>query len=486
MPGKILGLDINEDFIAAVQVTGSLKGYQVTACAHAPINDEGGLESAFGEVFSQADLKSDVCHSAVSAGHASYRNLQLPFKDQKKIRQTLPFEIEAMVPFAIQDMVVDYVLVDRTEQSRLLAALVKKGLVQEHLQRLQSQGVDPDILDIRGVPLVLWLMRQEDTPENGLFLQIEKTNITMALFINKRIALMRTFSLNGGWLAPGASEDQFESLCIRIRNTIHGYGVQSQQTLSLEKIYVSCTEPFPSTAWDFLKGFFELPVEPLDLKKSEKIHMEPATAENWRAGVMDNALALALRDAKPAQGFNFRRDEFEKRRQYFGSLKEIRTAAVFLIILLCFLVGNMGADYYFLKKRNNSLDRQMTAVFTETLPHIRRIVDPYKQMKAELANLKNASFSGPEINLNESVLDILKEISERIPYALDVLVTRMVVDSENVRISGTTGTYDTVNKIKSNMEASEHFRSATIASAKQDKSGDKVIFEITLERTVTP
>ncbi len=38
MPGKILGLDINEDSVTAVQVKSGLKGYQVTACGRVMID----------------------------------------------------------------------------------------------------------------------------------------------------------------------------------------------------------------------------------------------------------------------------------------------------------------------------------------------------------------------------------------------------------------------------------------------------------------
>ena len=44
MPGKILGLDINEDAITAVQVLSGLKGYVITACAQAGVDKDGGVE----------------------------------------------------------------------------------------------------------------------------------------------------------------------------------------------------------------------------------------------------------------------------------------------------------------------------------------------------------------------------------------------------------------------------------------------------------
>ena len=42
MPSKILGLDISEDAIAAVQIQSGLKGYQVMACSHIMVDREDG------------------------------------------------------------------------------------------------------------------------------------------------------------------------------------------------------------------------------------------------------------------------------------------------------------------------------------------------------------------------------------------------------------------------------------------------------------
>jgi hypothetical protein len=58
----------------------------------------------------------------------------------------------------------------------------------------------------------------------------------------------------------------------------------------------------------------------------------------------------------------------------------------------------------------------------------------------------------------------------------------MVIDSETVRISGSTDTFNTVDKIKNDLESSALYTAATISSAKLDRTGEKVEFEIKLER----
>ena len=84
-----------------------------------------------------------------------------------------------------------------------------------------------------------------------------------------------------------------------------------------------------------------------------------------------------------------------------------------------------------------------------------------------------------------SILELLKELSQKIPQSVDVRITRMVVDSERVRLSGGTDTFNTVDKIKNELESSPHFSTAKITSAKLNRTGEKVDFEITLERIIS-
>jgi tRNA threonylcarbamoyladenosine modification (KEOPS) complex Pcc1 subunit len=58
----------------------------------------------------------------------------------------------------------------------------------------------------------------------------------------------------------------------------------------------------------------------------------------------------------------------------------------------------------------------------------------------------------------------------------------MVVDPEAVKIKGETDTFNTVDIIKKALEPSEYFSSVTISSANLDRSGERVQFEIKLQR----
>ncbi|MBE9592945.1 MAG: hypothetical protein IMF19_05645, partial [Proteobacteria bacterium] len=75
MAGKILGIDIQTDSIAAVQVEGGLRGYHVTGCASVMVGDVDGLDEAFKTLSEQVDFKADTYISTIPGEQVSYRNL---------------------------------------------------------------------------------------------------------------------------------------------------------------------------------------------------------------------------------------------------------------------------------------------------------------------------------------------------------------------------------------------------------------------------
>ena len=498
MPGKILGLDISEDSITAVQVKSELKGYQITACARIMIEEEGGLDDALKGLFNQMDLKSDTYLSSIPVEHVSYRNLQMPFKEPKKIRQTIAFELESMLPFPIEDLVVDFTIIDQSDQSEILAASVSRRYISEYLTHLQTHGIDPEILDIRSVPVVLWLLRQAGIPDNGLLLDIGLKKNTMVLYLNRRIVLIRTFALDDCAIVRSVSNatdsdpvdspmaEQIEycikSFCTMVQNTLHAFAWQTKREVQPERIFFTGNGALYPETGDLLKRFLDIPVEQINLSRDKRVRMDENIAQVWNPALMDGALAFALRDDRQGQGFNFRKDEFEVKKHYLGIKKEIRKVAVFFILILSFLAADLYVDYYFLKKRYKTMDQKITEVFRQTFPDVKRIVDPLQQMRVKIKEIKGSTISLTGINADQKVLDLLKDISHRVTKSLDVHVTRMVVDPDTVRISGRTDTFNTVDNIKSRLEPSAYFSAVTISSANLDRSGKQVQFEIKLQR----
>jgi len=215
---------------------------------------------------------------------------------------------------------------------------------------------------------------------------------------------------------------------------------------------------------------------------AENIQLSPQVASLYNPVLMDNALALAVRESKKAKGFNFRREEFQVKTQLVKIKKELIHAAVYFSIIFVLLAVYWIVDYQDFNKRNAELDSQIKGVFTQTFPEVTNIVDPMHQMNTKINELKSASGAGPGINIDDRVLKILNDISARVQKDLEVRVNRMVVDQDGIQIRGTTDNFNTVDSIKKSLESSEMYRDVIIASANLDQSGKGVRFEIKMDR----
>ena len=500
MPRTIIGLDISEDTVAAVQVKSLMQGYQIIGCSAVPITEAGGISVALRAVCEEIDSKGSVCNSVVEDGHVSFRNLSMPFTDLRKIRQTLGFELETLMASPVEGQLIDFIDVERTgSQTSLIAASVNRAYIGAHLSNFDSFEAEPEVFDIRNVSLVNQMLMQQNSPANGMLLCLGSRTCAMLLFLDKKIVLIRHLPFNGKDLANVASlaakrekadlsdTSQYGvglvALCRSINLTLRGFQVETATNLQPEKIFIAGPGTLVPATAEIIGKELKLPASNLNLReKTDNIQLSQHLIRLYNPALMDNGLALALREGKKAKGFNFRREEFQVKTQFVKIRKELIHGAIYLGIIFVLLAVNFGVDYRDMKKRNASLDGQIKGIFSQTFPEVTRVVDPIHQMKTEISALKNASGVAPGINMDSTSLEILNDISSRIPGDLNIQVDRMVVDQEGVQIRGTTDTFNTVDSIKKGLESSEMYHDVIIASANLDQSGKGVRFEIKMQR----
>jgi hypothetical protein len=152
-------------------------------------------------------------------------------------------------------------------------------------------------------------------------------------------------------------------------------------------------------------------------------------------------------------------------------------AAAVLILLLV----NVLADSFIVQRRLDQLDDQITAIYKSTFPGVKKIIDPYQEMKAKLRVAKKKSVFHQETGPHVRSIDILNNISKRIPGEIVVDITRLVIGPQNVLISGNTAGFDSVDDIKGRLEQIDFFKKVTISSANMDRSGKEVRFMLKAE-----
>jgi type II secretory pathway component PulL len=199
---------------------------------------------------------------------------------------------------------------------------------------------------------------------------------------------------------------------------------------------------------------------------------------------MDRALSVALRGSGKYNGFNFRKGVFKKRKTVAEyrtwGLKFVVPAAVLFLISFIY----WGYSYSKLRSLQDDLNAQITQVFKETLPEVTRIVNPVQQLavvnKEILNTYKPGGLSGAEL----TTVELLAELSTRIPPNYAVKVVRLVADMDVIRLKAVTGDFNTVDNVQKELEKSPYFKEVSISSANQSPKGDEVSFELKIQRTL--
>lgn len=479
MVGTRVGIDISDEMVVAVAVKGGSRKHVVAGVASVALADGEDLTEAIRAVVEQLATHSAVCVSVIPSGHLSFRNLQMPFQSVRKIEQTISYELETMLPTAVGEQVVDFVVATPTAQPDVLAAAVEREYLAEYLTRWRAAGVEPTVLEVRNVPLAGWLAQKTFAPDCGLLLDIWGSSGEMVLFRQGRVVLVREISIDGDMRSEEMAVESCRRFCRSVLNTVRSCVVGEGFTEVPEVVFVTGPLSGAPRVLELLSENLGLRVERVDLAAHGSIGIAEAVADKWDGSLMDTALALALRGR--SDGFNFRKEEFALHRPWHRFKKEIAWGAAFAVVLLALFATNLGIEYMYLQRQYRDLDRQVQAIFHEALPEATRIVDPVLQLRVRIKEINSSALGPASAWAGMSVLDFLKELSVRIPASSAVRMTRLSVDQEGARVKGVTDNFNNVDGIKKNLEASPLFKAVAISSANLDRDGNKVRFELRIQ-----
>lgn len=483
MSRKILGLDVRYDSVSAVLIASSLRETQIEGCLRVPVSDTGDraidLKSAMEAIREGMDTDQAYCVASIPADELSFRNLRVPFTGEKKIDQILPFELEPTVPFPLENLVIDFQPIPQAGLSGatdLIAVAAQKTTLENYLNALIGAGLDPQVIRPGGYSTAICLDRFASPPENWILIDIGPPRDTLFFITSRQIRLIRSFpsfrSENGG-----------SSIEAKIKQTLLAFGNLSATPLTPEKAFITGQgvngrgEELIQT----LEKALSLPVSRADLLQQTGGKIKIASAQGWKPDEMNNALALALAQIEGKPHLNFRKGPFACRRNWAAYRSHVIRLGVFAAILLGLLGLDIFMDIRGLNRRIDRIDREITTIFRSTFPEIQRVVDPVHQMKVAMDELRNQTFLPGDSSTRILTITILDEISKQIPGEIDVEFTRMVINPEDILISGNTQNFNSVDEIQTHLEKIPIFEKVTINSTNKDQNENRVQFKMKVD-----
>src|SRR5512139_3838649 len=135
MPQQIVALAVGTHDIQAAVLENTFRDYRIVAFHREPLAAEA---DALRDFVVRHRLADATVLSALPGEVVTWRTFFLPFRDRKRLDQTVPFELEALVPFGLDEVVVDYQVLHRDKVgTTVLAALVQRRELQGHLALLE-------------------------------------------------------------------------------------------------------------------------------------------------------------------------------------------------------------------------------------------------------------------------------------------------------------------------------------------------------------
>ncbi len=482
MSRKILGIDIREDEISAVLVENSVTESTIQDCIHIPLekdpDDNKDFHQALETLVQSIDMTNTVTIVSLPAEDVSFRNVHLPFKDRKKIKQILPLELESNLPFSVSALELDFQILSLDEDGTgalVMAAGLEKEKLDAYKDALAEIDIDPQAIVVGGFQTAGCINNFPDIPAHALFVDVDRRKVSVFTIVSGQIRLVRTFAVNVRSKNPG------RILCNKIRQTL----AASEEILGADYIpsavYITGAG-LEDYAYDIdIEEILETPVKKLNLAENSIVSLTGAPDENWHPDTMNNALALCVSEILGISGFNFSKRMFAVKKFWITHKKDIIKSGLMVSIVIILAMVNLFYDYHTMGKQIKSLDAQISAIFSSTFPNKKVSRDPLLQMQGEIKRARESVTVAEEKERTAKTIDILYDISAMLPEKLDVEIKNFVIGPDNVQIAGNTDTFNAVDEMKNRLEKGPHFKQVTISSSKKDNKENRINFKLKID-----
>ncbi|MBI1875638.1 MAG: type IV pilus assembly protein PilM [Acidobacteria bacterium] len=163
-PKPVVGLDIGSSAIKAVELKASGRTYRVAGFGTAPVPpdaivdgaiiDGGAVVEAMRRLFEERGIKTKQVAASLSGNAVIVKKISLPVMTESELADSIHWEAEQYIPFDIQDVNLDYQIIDpgtgpenRGAMEVLLVA-AKKDKIADYTGVIAQAGRHPVVVDV--------------------------------------------------------------------------------------------------------------------------------------------------------------------------------------------------------------------------------------------------------------------------------------------------------------------------------------------------
>jgi general secretion pathway protein L len=523
MAQTMLGLDLGARAVKAVLLESSYRGFSVLGQAIVPLEPAGEGEplqarqaAALQRLLAEQGWKPDGCVATVPGATLASHVITLPFTDPRRIAQTLAFEVEAQIPWELDDAAWDWEpLGVRGASTDLWVAVGPRAELGELLAVLAGAGIDPRVVSPPAAVLSALFapgVLAREPPQAGAapaceaILDLGQGRTHLCVTLGGQLVAARTIPFGTATVAralgrdlglpeaeaalllaavPGgeplpaplealALEPRFEEalgralvpLVREVRSSLRAWRARVGPTAVTALWLAGGLGRRPELAAR-LAPEIEGPVAPLALAG-------PAgSIPEALAGNVALALAAALRGhlGSRAGRVNLRRGTFAFTRDFEHLKGKVARLAVAAGAILLLAVASQVVKIYTLSRQEGAVDRALCDAEEKVLKKC------YPNYEEALSALRGRGVPGASIP-KTSAVDVLDDLSRRMPEGVPLKLEKIDITDRKLHLQGIADAAEHVDKLVASLHGSKCFADARSGGARKRVSDGKFEFSI--------
>ena len=507
MAQYVIGIDLGTRAARAVIAVKGFRDLEIKSFHEVPVTDE--------DAYPLAALLEEVRRPGATyavrlpGDRVALRLLSLPFTDNRSIEQVAPAEIEAALPFDLDDIVYDLHIALKTDDgSKVLAVAARSTDVASFLEPLAALKVDPRVLDAEPIGLGALADLEPELREGTVALvDAGQQRTGVVVLKDGRVVFCRTLASGAAAIERALTEHGIDAarapimvqagvvehssdpadavayraargLAMEVGRTLAAFS--RSELITIDRVVLMGGLALVPGFARLMETTVRLPTHIFELTNTDIAASNIPAAAVPRAGA---ALALMARAAgeRSAVDVNLRKDAFAYHRdsQELGGLVYRFVAVMALLLVLA------GVDYtvkvYSLRSERHVVRIQIAAKVAPVIPsaspaRLRGDTDfAMSVLTAEVTKLRDQvkTLQGT----GASGLEMLREVSARIPADITVDVTRFDFNSGQLKLEGTTDSFASIDKIVESLrEGGTFFKEVEVIN--RGSQADKKTFRI--------
>ncbi|HOT10211.1 MAG TPA: pilus assembly protein PilM, partial [Polyangiaceae bacterium] len=411
---NLLGIDIAEDSVRVAWLRTGYRSISVVALEQQPIASYASVADAVRAVVGPMLSRGDSIATVLLGDKLFIRKVELPPTAMRQVAEVLPFELEALLPFDLEDAIFDSRVLPRQGPKApipILACAARLEQVKERIELVQQAlSAEPERVDASSIALanLAALIPELAVPGPVMLVHLDGWTSDIAVLNAGKVEYVRTVSSGTEGLPASAKE-----LARELRQSLFAW--RSQGGAQPQVVYLTGPGSTLPGAEAYLSS--ELGVQMMALPAPRMEGMTPELQQKLPS--MMRAVALAMGLTRTQASVNLRQGPLSYERGFSYLQEKIPLlVGIFFLIFVSFLFSTW-MEWRSLSKQTDVLEEALAMVTKQVVGEAIR--DPEMAEDAVSVTTSKADDPMPTVDGFDVMIEISKAVPEDMKHDIEEL-----------------------------------------------------------------